>query len=165
MKIDRQFIVNMLEQYLNGEKVIQDIANFTFDTIFSDEEMVSKKHSKLIYEIIFYLDNVDNGMLSFSKSQAKSLVVILESIDDQEVGIELLQFVKFREEIIKFISGIPNIKEKRVIIEGFKKFGFNENLIDNLAKYVEDDGRRKKLEHLIEEGDVSAIEVIIRREN
>lgn len=160
IKIDRQYIINILEQYISDQKSIQEISDFTFDTISSDEDLVDEEDHKLLIEIIVYLDNIDNGLFTFSKPQAKLLISILELTSNVEISIELVQIAKFMDRIVRLLDELESTRNKKHFNDEIKKFGLNNKTSFCIIDYVNINSGNK-LKKIIEKGNASALELVI----
>lgn len=160
--MDKQFIINILKQYVNGSLNVQDISDFTFEVISSDDVNVAETDRELVYDIISYLDNVDNEIFPLSKADAEFLISTLKSVKDEKVALEMVTIIKFRDKLIESLQKLSNDQSTAAFRQDMNKLPLENKTIVKLTKYLKTKENINVVISLLENGNADSLAKIIK---
>lgn len=160
-KINRKKIVSLLSDYLQGRIDLEQIDEYAFSVISSDEDVVEEKDSDLIYHILFFLDNVENGIFVFSKPKAKYLVSVLENVDNNLVAIDMVSIIKFQDEFVQSLKTFSKDLDRTGISTRMKTFELSEHTQSTLRSFLRRADESEELIRCVISGDVVQIASIL----
>lgn len=144
MVLNRKKLISFLEDYLEGNISFDDLESLASNAIFSESEnAVDNIDYSLIYDVLYYLDNVTNGIFIFNQSSARFLISILKNVKNSIIASQLLIIVQFANEFQRVISEYKQNNNEINLAKELKKFKFNQDTEKKLLNYILDNGADK----------------------
>lgn len=117
--INKQFIIKIVNDYLEDKKSLNDLEKIASDIlILDDAPEIDPNSEEMLTEFLNYLEDLDTPWNSnVGKNDIKFYRDILISVDNQNLAIKLLYILRYRQEYEKILNDYKDGNIDEIIVE------------------------------------------------